>query len=247
MATLLLHIPHASTTIPSKEGYLVSDAVLNDEILKLTDWFTDDLFSNDLDEAIIAPFSRIFCDVERFSDDSQEIMAKFGMGFLYEKTDTGENLRTVSTELRKKMLEGYYWKHHDRLSQAVNKQLDQFGKSLIIDCHSFPNIPRNRSLDISFPRPDFNIGTDAFHTPKKLIAASKVFFEEKGYSLGIDKPYSGTMVPMEHYHKNQNVSSIMLEVNRKLYLNEPGNLKSEGYPLAKNIVQEYLETMRSVF
>lgn len=247
MKKLVLHIPHSSTVIPSLQGYVVSSEILDAEILKLTDWFTDDLFTNDLDEAIIAPFSRVFCDVERFSDDSLEVMAQFGMGVLYTKTDAGHDLRTISSELRNKILKAYYWKHHNHLSQAVNKQLEQFGKSLIIDCHSFPDIPIVRSLDKSSFRPDFNIGTDSFHTPKKLIQASKAFFDENGYSLGIDTPYSGSIVPMEHYQKNQNVCSIMLEVNRKLYLNEPGNQKSENYSLTKKIVQEYLETMRSVF
>ena len=40
---------------------------------------------------IIAGFSRIFCDPERFTDGTQEIMAQYGMGVLYEKSDEGEN------------------------------------------------------------------------------------------------------------------------------------------------------------
>ena len=70
MKNLILHIPHSSTNIPLKKGYCVSDGLLNQEILKLTDWYTDDLFENEIDSSIKAPFSRIFCDTERFSDDS---------------------------------------------------------------------------------------------------------------------------------------------------------------------------------
>ncbi len=92
MNNLILHIPHSSIIIPFKEGYSVSDVIINQEILKLTDWYTDDLFENEKDISIKTPFSRIFCDTERFSDDSQEVMAKYGMGVLYEKTDTGEPL-----------------------------------------------------------------------------------------------------------------------------------------------------------
>ena len=105
MKNLILHIPHSSTIIPIKDGYCVTDEILNQEILKLTDWHTDDLFENEMDISIKAPFSRIFCDTERFSDDSQEIMAQFGMGVLYEKTDTGEPLRKVTPELRKSILD----------------------------------------------------------------------------------------------------------------------------------------------
>jgi N-formylglutamate deformylase len=246
MKNLILHIPHSSTIIPFKEGYCITDEILNQEILKLTDWYTDDLFENEIDISIKAPFSRIFCDTERFSDDSQEIMSKFGMGVLYEKTDSGEPLRTITSELRKHILENYYWKHHKRLTENVKLQLQEYGTATIVDCHSFPHKPLKRVLDQSSFRPDFNIGTDAYHTPQKWIDASIAFFEEKGYSLGVDKPYEGTIVPMDYYKKNKNVQSIMLEVNRRLYLNEPTNEKSNQCIKTKKVIQDFLNLIRSI-
>lgn len=245
MKNLILHIPHSSTILPFKDGYCVSDEILNQEILKLTDWYTDDLFKNETDISIKAPFSRIFCDTERFSDDSEEIMAQFGMGVLYEKTDDGKVLRKISPELRTRILNDFYWKHHNQLTQAVKSQLTQFDIVTIVDCHSFPQIPINRVLDKSNFRPDFNIGTDTFHTPKKIIDLSIGFFNERGFSLGVDSPYSGSIVPIEYYQKNKKVQSIMLEINRKLYLNEPSNEKSIRYPEIKQVVQEFLEIIRN--
>ena len=212
------------------------------EIVKLTDWFTDDLFSNEIDDAIIAPFSRIFCDVERFADDKLEVMSKFGMGVLYEKFDDEKTLREVTPELRKRVLKDFYWKHHETLSELVKTRLESNNSCLIVDCHSFPEKALNRSLNKTTFRPDFNIGTDSYHTPKKLIELSKRYFEELGYSLGIDEPYSGTMVPMEYYKKDDRVQSIMLEVNRKLYLS--GTEKSDGYEKIKEVVQGYLKLLK---
>jgi len=65
---LILHLPHSSTNIPLNEGYIVDSIALESEILKLTDWYTDDLFYSEGDEMIKAEFSRIFCDPERFTD-----------------------------------------------------------------------------------------------------------------------------------------------------------------------------------
>lgn len=241
---LILHVPHASTSIPYHDGYLVDEESLSQEILKLTDWYTDDLFQSDEHEMIRADFSRIFCDPERFTDDSQEIMAQFGMGVLYEKNDDGELMRDVSPEFKKRILNDYYWPHHDKLSKVVNEQLQHFGKALILDCHSFPNKPFKRDLDKSSNRPDFNIGTDSFHTPKHLVDVSKAFFEKVGFSLGIDWPYKGSIVPLEHYQKNKKVKTIMLEINRALYLNEPTNEKSERYLEIKRVVGNFIKTIK---
>jgi N-formylglutamate amidohydrolase len=238
---IILHVPHSSTTIPLTDGYVINSDSLAKEMLKLTDWYTDDLFHSEEDEVIKSDFSRIFCDPERFTDDSQEIMAQYGMGVLYEKNDDGELMRIVSPELRERILKDYYWPHHQRLSNAVNSQLKLFGKALILDCHSYPSKPFKRDLNKDPNRPDFNIGTDAFHTPKHLIEASKDYFENGGYSVGIDWPYKGSIVPLEHYQKNENVQTIMLEINRALYLKEPGNEKSEGYSEIKRVVKDFME------
>jgi N-formylglutamate amidohydrolase len=60
--------------------------------------------------------------------------------------------------------------------------------------------------------------------------------ETNGYTLGIDTPYSGSIVPMEYYQKDPRVTSIILEVNRRMYLNEPTNEKSQNYNKTKEIV-----------
>jgi len=247
MTNLILHIPHSSDKIPINKGYLVDKKILDEEIIKLTDWYTDDLFSLEDSVVVRADFSRIFCDAERFSDDSQEVMAKYGMGVLYEKLDDGSAIRAVNPELRQEILNNYYWPHHEKLNRAVNDQLTFNGKALIVDCHSFPNKQLIRDLNQEKNRPDFNLGTDAFHTPDYLIEISKEFFKNKGYTLGIDWPYGGSIVPLNHYQKTKNVASIMLEINRSLYLNEPGNKMSTDYRIIKETVTEYLQIVKTAF
>jgi N-formylglutamate deformylase len=242
---LILHIPHSSSNIPDLEAYIVNEIELKKEILKLTDWYTDDLFYSENDEMIRADFSRIFCDPERFVDDSEEIMAQYGMGVLYEKNDDGEVIRNVSPALKLRIVNDYYSKHHQKLSQKVDDQLQSYGKAIIVDCHSYPNTPLNRDLSKQPNRPDFNIGTDSFHTPAFLIDASVSFFENRGCTLGIDWPYRGSIVPLEHYGKNEKVHTIMLEINRSLYLKEPSNEKSERYSEIKTITQDFLKTIKT--
>jgi N-formylglutamate deformylase len=246
MRKLIIHIPHSSINIPLLDGYVGTKDKIQEELVKLTDWYTDELFYSDTDTMIVAPFSRLFCDVERFENDAEEVMAKFGMGVLYERFDDGDLLRTVTPTLREYIIKNYYRKHHTHFTNKVTEELTKQETCLIIDCHSFPSIPLIRGLDQTKNRPDFNIGTDPYHTPKELVDASITYFEERGFSLGIDWPYSGTIVPMEHFQKNIKVHSIMLEVNRKLYLEEPSNKKSNEFVTTKLIVQGYLEMLKKI-
>lgn len=242
--SLTLHIPHSSDKIPFFDGFVVGEDYLKKEILKLTDWHTEDLFESEEDDMIVANFSRVFCDPERFSDDEQEVMSKVGMGVLYEKGDDGTDIRLVNKSLREKILNEYYHPHHSLLSASVNRQLSHRGEAVIIDCHSYPSVPFIRDLSQTPNRPDFNIGIDSFHTPNELKEKSIQFFRDKGFSLGIDQPYSGTIVPMEHYKKNKEVKSIMLEINRGLYLVPGTNQKSDNYFQIKEVVKEFIELIR---
>lgn len=243
MKKMVLHIPHASTDIPDFHGYVATEENIKNEIVKLTDWYTDELFENQTDDCLVAPFSRLFCDVERFPDDKDEVMAQYGMGAIYTKLDSGKPLRSVSPELRSNILEKYYWSHHNQLQTIVDRHIKETGSCLIIDCHSFPDKPLNRELDKSLPRPDFNIGIDSFHTPKKLTKLAAECFH--GYSVFVDKPFSGTIVPQSHYRKDKRVYSIMLEVNRRLYLKEPTQIKSKDFEGIKKVIQSFLDIMRS--
>lgn len=239
MNKLILHIPHSSTNIPFKDGFIIGDELINSEILKLTDWYTDDLFDSENSIKVVADFSRIFCDVERFENDEQEIMAQFGMGAIYTKTDAGKIMRVISDDLRNRILQDYYRKHHKILFYSVENQLNEFACALIIDCHSFSDFPFLRDLNQNTTRPDICIGTDDFHTPKELLDLTYEFFKYFNLTVALNNPYSGTIVPIEYYGQNKNVQSIMIEINRKLYLKDGTNKKSKNYKEIKLLIKNY--------
>jgi N-formylglutamate amidohydrolase len=112
---------------------------LQEQIDLLTDWYTDELFSFNHSVSVKAPFSRVFCDVERFDEDANEIMSKVGMGMLYTHADDGSIFRYLTDQIRNTIVQNHYYPHHQSLTNEVDHQLKLYGQSKIIDCHSFPN------------------------------------------------------------------------------------------------------------
>lgn len=244
MDKLILHIPHSSTFIPSYDKYILPISEIESEVLKLTDWYTEDIFSNDTDECIIANVSRLYCDMERFVDDEKEVMSKYWMWVTYTHTDWWKEMRAVSPIEREEIINSYYLPHHRKLELAVENQLQEEWKSLIIDCHSFSDIPFERELDKSKWRPDICLWTSSFHTSKELIEIVKEKFLAKWYSIKIDSPYSWTIVPLKFYNTNSLVQSLMIEINRKLYLKWETNNISHNYWKLKTHIQEIIWQIR---
>jgi len=244
MTNLILHIPHASLRIPDYSQYLLPRDAVDAEALHLTDLYTDELFAAGLDDTVIqADFCRVYCDVERFKTDALEPMSKFGMGAAYVRCDDGRELRHLTATQRNEILRNYYETHHAKLTDAVDSELARVGEARIVDCHSFPDTPLQCSLCQGDAKFDFNIGTDAFHTPTEWIDASVKFFADRGFRLGIDEPYSGSIVPMKHYQNDIRVKSIMLEVNRNLYMNNDC-YRGSGFFAIKEVIMEFLTILR---
>ena len=125
------------------------------------------------------------------------------------------------------LLERYYIPHHQKLTDAVEASLSANKRCLIIDGHSFPALPLPYELNQTAFRPDFCLGTDDFHTPEELVERVEKILESCGYSTARDQPFSGTIVPMKHYCKDQRVQSLMIEINRWLYLGVDYSVDSE--------------------
>lgn len=232
-ASTIIHIPHASRHIPVDVRKLIclNDGALEAELDLLTDHYTDELFSIDSDfiSVLQYPVSRYVADPERFSDDCLEPMFKHGQGVVYVKTVAGKKLRDKEDCKHKEhLLNQYYWPHHIKLNKLAKTILAKHGKVLIIDAHSFPGHPLKVDLDQSLKRPDICIGTVAEHTPDELIQLLIDQFSAAGLSVLVNRPYSGTMVPMHYFGKDFRVKSVMIEVNRKLYLrDEPADIRKK--------------------
>jgi N-formylglutamate amidohydrolase len=222
---IITHIPHSSPDIPIEDqaNFLRSSGELKLEVNKLNDHYTDRLFQSNLSNVtpLIFPINRFLVDVERFELDEQEPMSAKGMGALYTHDTEGVRFReSLTGEAREALLNKYYRPHHKQLNLLVEKAINGFGQALIVDGHSFPDIPLPCDSNQEFPRPDICLGTDSFHTPEWIIELAKAQFEKQGYSVEINSPYNGTMVPLDFYKTDNRVSSIMIEINRRLYLDD---------------------------
>ncbi len=242
MNNILIHIPHGSYVIPEKYKFLfyLSEKDLFQEQIKMTDSFTEDLFTVPNTENIVFPISRLVCDVERFRHEKDEEMTKQGMWVCYTKTSELKPLKRVNPMHKAEILKNYYDVHHKKFTEKVKQILEKYRSCLIIDGHSFASVPLPYELHADSFRPDICIGTDKFHTPKYLTEYFYKSFSNLGYKAAINNPFCGTIVPLDFYGKSKRVKSIMLEINRSLYMNEKTGEKNNNFEKVKNDIQKII-------
>jgi N-formylglutamate amidohydrolase len=246
---VIIHIPHSSTVVPPnvREQFFVDDATIRAEIRRSTDTFTDELFDASGCDKLVFPIPRIVVDPERFESDDLEPMARVGRGVIYTSQTSGEAMRRALTPVeREDLLRSYYRPHHQRLTQLTESELDREGHALIVDAHSFPDAPWAVELNKKGERPDFCLGVDEFHTPPELTKTAEKLLKKHGYSVAINTPYSGTIIPLKYLNKNKRVNGIMIEINRKVYMDEVSGDKSANFETTAKAVWDLLEAIKGV-
>ena len=248
---IIVHIPHSSISIPSpfQKEFLIQDDELNQELLCMTDWYTDELFSSDNCIPVIHTCSRLVCDPERFLNPYDEGMYQKGMGMYYTHTAGGKQMKRHPLAC-KESLDSYgtalsiYEQHHNKLRSCVNDQITNYGSALIIDGHSFPSValPYEPPGNFNIERPDICIGADNLFTPDVMVDLAKDYFEGRGLNVMVNTPFVGTLVPDPYYtQKSMVVKSIMIEVNRKLYMDEKTGEKLDSFSDVHNIIKGLLQ------
>lgn len=240
---MLIHIPHSSIHIPDdvRAEIILDEYNLRQESLLITDRYTDELFETDSVFLHQNIYSRLVFDPERFRNDEDELMAAIGMGAIYSKTSTGDVLREQDSEKRSAMIEKYYDPYHEQLTQKADDILGRYGRCLIVDGHSFPSYPFMFEKNKEKPRPDICIGTDDYHTPDNITIQLEDFIHDNGYSTDRNHPFGGTLVPMKFYRKNKNIISVMIEINRRLYMDESNGEKNKTFNLTKGFIQNLIK------
>jgi N-formylglutamate amidohydrolase len=215
---IVLNEPHASI-----EGlydnhlsyWNIDERFINDIVLKWTDWHTDYLFHGFLIENVRAvrfPYSRFIVDAERLWDDPLE---QYGQGIVYKQFDG--YTRTIPEEGEKRLLSLWQW--HQRKLRA-----NLCEGALLLDCHSFPREMSDMDICIGY-------NEDWSKPQKEIIELAVNLFEDSGYKVGINNPYSNSETPDCPFR----YQSMMLEVNKGAYMEDTSLRLIHNSAYKKNI------------
>lgn len=245
---LVVHVPHSSTHVPSTylADFAIGGSELAAELHLMTDHFTDELAGAATglgSTTFVNRVSRLVMDPERFAEDADEPMANRGMGAVYVARQDGSPLRRpgFSAAERSRVIDRLYAPYHAALEARVGALLEKHGSCVIVDLHSFPRRPLPYE-DGSLARPSICIGFDAFHVDEALRDQWAGRIRERGLDVSFNAPFAGSLVPARFHGREPRVRSLMIEVRRDLYMDEPTGEKTARFSDVLALVGSLLTT-----
>ena len=129
------------------------------------------------------------------------------------------SIRQVTPERREEIIRQAYEPHHVQLNKLSQKIVNQHGSCMMIDLHSYSDDLVRKLFGYTENLPDICLGYDAEWFSGNDALKLKSYIEQLGYSCALNYPYAGALVPMDFYRdKTPGLHSVMLEINRRVYL-----------------------------
>ncbi|MBU2484114.1 MAG: N-formylglutamate amidohydrolase [Alphaproteobacteria bacterium] len=251
--------PHSGRIYP--DSFLSMSRLDRVSIRRSEDHFVDELFSSVVQlgaPMLAAQFPRAWLDVNR---EPYELDPRMFDGPLPPFANIGsmrvagglgtiprlvaENMDIyrgrLSVEEGLSRIEQVYRPYHANLRRIIAQTHVQFGKAILIDCHS---MPANVRVAGGSRRPDIIIGdrygASAAHD---LSRAAVSFLSGLGYHVVRNKPYAGGFIT-EHYGRPaRGLHALQIEINRGLYVDEASLEKTTGFELLKADLWEFASQM----
>ena len=219
----------------------------------MTDSFTDLIAEWAASHAGVRPWlfvnrlSRLVVDPERFPDEREELNS-VGMGAVYTRTSDGSVLRSPTVDEISGLVDRYFTPYADAFADLVDERLAAVGEVTIIDQHSYPlraeavRAARRRpaARGVHRHRPVPHSTEPGRHSRCLLLAAHA--HRRRRFRLPVRRLLRAAAA-LQH---DSNVSAVMIELRRDIYLEErfstiPSGMRGSGRALADLIDQIELD------
>jgi N-formylglutamate amidohydrolase len=171
-------------------------------------------------------------------------------------------------------LERYYHPYHRSLQAAIKHIRTEFGRCLLLDCHSMPSTGMLGAGGLGGGAPALDHGgngqkpaaekTEA-RTPKvggdvdfilgdcyggacadAVTAHAEAFLLRAGVTVRRNNPYSGGYVTQTYGRPAEGVHVLQLEISRRLYMDEATLAPNAGFAVTRDLLSGLIVSLRDV-
>jgi N-formylglutamate amidohydrolase len=144
-------------------------------------------------------------------------------------------------------IETLYRPYHETLQGLIDATHAQFGRALLVDCHSMPSVGGPMDRDPGKRRVDFVLG-DCFGAScaPVLMREAENFLRRQGFAVARNDPYAGGFTTRHYGQPARGRHTLQIEINRGLYMDELRIERSTGFPALKRAIDALIEALAGI-
>ena len=243
--SMVFNSPHSGRSY--SESFLKNSLLKKPEIRASEDAYVDDLFSSVTEfgaPLLTAVAPRAFVDLNRQADEldiaiiqgvNKNILNSrvlSGLGVIPRIVSKGNNIQSgkMTIEQANLRLDKSYFPYHYKLKKLLDQTKLEFGKVILIDCHSMPMRSTHSLRSSDGKSPNIVLGNRfGSSCSSDIMEQIKSSFEDAGFRVSQNIPFSGAYILKNYGRPSINEHAVQIEIDRGLYLNEKLVEKSDKY------------------
>jgi N-formylglutamate amidohydrolase len=118
-------------------------------------------------------------------------------------------------------LQTYWHPYHQVLAGLIEETVEDFGRAVLIDCHSMPHEAIEAHTRSGQPRPEVVLG-DRFGVAagSAVVDLIEAAFTGAGLRVARNAPFAGAHVTQAYGRPSRGVHAVQVEIDRALYMDE---------------------------
>ncbi len=244
--------PHSGDKYPES---FVRDSVLDRQKIRSSeDAFVDQLFSSAPETGaplLRANLPRAFVDLNRGPDELDPALitgarwhghnprVTSGLGVIPRVVANGRAIYRgkMSAEQARQRIDQFWHPYHRMLQSLLDEALTQFGRAILVDCHSMPHEAMDGTARGKRQRAEVVLG-DRFGAAAggDVVDMIESAFAEAGLRVTRNTPFAGAHITQAYGRPSRNQHAVQIEIDRALYMDEQTVRPNENFDAFRKLM-----------
>ncbi len=237
--------PHSGRAYPDE--FLRRSVLCPRRIRSSEDAFVDLLFADAPDfgaPLLLAHAPRAYIDLNRSSDELDPALIEgigrrslspriaSGLGVVPRVVAGGRGILRgkISLAEAEARIRAFWAPYHAELGRLMENTCQQFGRAILLDCHSMPSEAIDGIRTTDGVRPDIVLG-DRYGSAAgtEIVDAIAAILADAGFRVVRNTPFAGAYISQHYGQPSCNRHVVQIEINRALYMDESSITPNEGF------------------
>jgi len=144
-------------------------------------------------------------------------------------------------------LQRFWFPYHGKLQSLMNDSLAQFGRAILVDCHSMPHEALDGVVHPNGIRPDIVLG-DRFGAAAAADVIDRIeeAFADAGLAVVRNAPFAGAYSAQRYGRPGQGRHVVQVEIDRSLYMDEAKIRPNANFAALRDVLRGVISDVVSV-
>ncbi|MEM9438559.1 MAG: N-formylglutamate amidohydrolase [Pseudomonadota bacterium] len=248
--------PHSGREYPH---WFLQKSVLDERAIRSSeDAFVDRLFERAPSfgaPLLLAGAPRAFVDLNRSPDELDPALISdlkkvahnprvaSGLGVVPRVVSNGRPIYRgkITLEEAHNRISGYWRPYHDKLQELLDDARGQFGRALLVDCHSMPHEAIENSRG-GARRADVVLG-DRFGAAASsdVVDCIEAAFTAAGLRVARNAPFAGAFIAQQYGRPSRGQHVVQVEIDRSLYMDEVAIVPNANFSAFRALITQVVQ------